>query len=116
MPTKFVTISGYEIKPDSLMTLEQIIGTLAAYKPRCGTASMGGEKKGRRRKFDEDKSVVFIYPPIIPVSRSTWLAGVKSGRFPKPAKFGPNTNVWMGADILALAPSHSDCKQSEKAA
>lgn len=38
----------------------------------------------------------------IPVSRSTWWAGVKDGRFPKPLKLGPRTTVWRIEDIRAL--------------
>ncbi|WP_336491297.1 helix-turn-helix transcriptional regulator [Methylobacterium nigriterrae] len=38
----------------------------------------------------------------IPVSRSTWWSGVKSGRFPKPVKLGPRTTVWRVEDIRAL--------------
>lgn len=38
----------------------------------------------------------------IPVARSTWWAGVKSGRFPKPVKLGPRTTVWRVEDILEL--------------
>lgn len=38
----------------------------------------------------------------IPVSKSTWWAGVKSGRFPKPIKLGPRTTVWRIEDIRAL--------------
>lgn len=30
----------------------------------------------------------------IPVSRSTWWSGVKSGRFPKPVKLGPRITAW----------------------
>ena len=41
-------------------------------------------------------------PPIIPVSRSTWWAGVKSGRFPAPIKLGPNITAWRAEDIRAL--------------
>lgn len=42
-------------------------------------------------------------PAIIPVSRSTWLLGVKSGRFPKPSKgFGGRISVWKVEDIEAL--------------
>ena len=41
-------------------------------------------------------------PPIIPVSKSTWWAGVKAGRFPQPIKLGPNTTVWRVEDIRAL--------------
>ena len=29
-------------------------------------------------------------PALIPVSRSTWWAGVKSGRYPQPVKLGPS--------------------------
>jgi prophage regulatory protein len=38
----------------------------------------------------------------IPVGRSTWWAGVKSGRFPKPVKLGPRTTVWKVEDIRDL--------------
>jgi predicted DNA-binding transcriptional regulator AlpA len=41
-------------------------------------------------------------PPVIPVSRATWWAGVKSGRFPKSVKLGPRTTVWRASDILAF--------------
>lgn len=37
-----------------------------------------------------------------PVSRSTWLAGVKSGRFPASVKLGPRTTAWKVSDIRAL--------------
>jgi predicted DNA-binding transcriptional regulator AlpA len=33
-------------------------------------------------------------PAIIPVSRSSWFAGVKSGRYPKGINLGPRTIVW----------------------
>ena len=38
----------------------------------------------------------------IPVSKSTWWAGVKEGRFPQPQKLGPRTTVWKVDDIRAL--------------
>jgi predicted DNA-binding transcriptional regulator AlpA len=38
----------------------------------------------------------------IPVGRSTWWAGVKTGRFPKPIKLGPRTTAWRVEDIRAL--------------
>ena len=41
-------------------------------------------------------------PPIIPVSRSCWLAGCKTGRFPAPYRFGPKVVVWKVEDIRAL--------------
>jgi prophage regulatory protein len=39
---------------------------------------------------------------LIPVSRSTWWAGVKSGRFPAPVKLGPKITAWHYRDIEIL--------------
>lgn len=41
-------------------------------------------------------------PPIIPIGKSTWWEGVKSGRFPKPIKLGPRITVWRAEDIQSL--------------
>jgi prophage regulatory protein len=38
----------------------------------------------------------------IPVSKSTWWAGVKTGRFPAPVKLGPRITAWRAEDIRAL--------------
>jgi len=38
-------------------------------------------------------------PGIIPISASSWWAGVKDGRFPQPIKLGPRTTVWRECDI-----------------
>lgn len=45
-----------------------------------------------------------ILAPVgpIPVSKSTWWAGVKEGRFPQPLKLGPRTTVWRAEDIRSL--------------
>lgn len=40
--------------------------------------------------------------PVIPVSRSTWWAGVKSGRFPQPVRLGRRCTAWRESDVLAL--------------
>jgi prophage regulatory protein len=50
-------------------------------------------------------------PPItaiIPVSKSTWWAGVKSGRFPKPIKLGPRITAWRVEDIRDLIQQGSE--------
>jgi prophage regulatory protein len=48
----------------------------------------------------------FIRLPVIlnyiPVSRSTWWAGVKTGKYPAPVKLGANTTAWKAEDIRAL--------------
>lgn len=42
-------------------------------------------------------------PPIIPVKKTCWWEGVKSGRFPKPVKIGNGRAVfWRVEDIRAL--------------
>lgn len=41
-------------------------------------------------------------PAIIPVKKSCWWQGVKSGRFPKPVKIGPRVTVWRVEDIRDL--------------
>ncbi len=41
-------------------------------------------------------------PPIIPVGKSTWWAGIKAGRFPKAVKLGPRITAWRVEDIRAL--------------
>lgn len=42
---------------------------------------------------------------FIPVGKSTWWAGVKSGRFPKPVKLGVRTTAWRAEDIANLISS-----------
>ena len=44
-------------------------------------------------------------PALIPVKKSCWWAGVRTGRFPKPVKFGPRVTVWRVEDIRALIAS-----------
>lgn len=39
---------------------------------------------------------------VIPVSRSTWWAWVKSGKAPAGKKLGPRITAWKAADIRAL--------------
>lgn len=41
-------------------------------------------------------------PALIPLSKSTWWAGVRSGRYPKPIKLGERITAWRVEDIRAL--------------
>jgi hypothetical protein len=41
-------------------------------------------------------------PPIIPVCKSTWWEGVRTGRYPRPVKLGPRTTAWRAEDIRKL--------------
>lgn len=38
----------------------------------------------------------------IPVSKSSWWEGVRTGRYPKPIKLSPRVTVWRVSDIRAL--------------
>ena len=39
---------------------------------------------------------------VIPVSRSSWWQGVKSGKYPAPIKISANTTAWKAEDIRDL--------------
>jgi prophage regulatory protein len=43
----------------------------------------------------KDRSI----PRLLPISHATLWRMVKDGRFPNPHKLGPNTTVWLCADI-----------------
>ena len=39
---------------------------------------------------------------LIPVSKSTWWAGIQTGRFPAPVKLGPRISAWRVEDLREL--------------
>ena len=39
---------------------------------------------------------------VFPVSKSSWWAGVKSGKYPKAVKLGQRTTAWSAESIRAL--------------
>jgi predicted DNA-binding transcriptional regulator AlpA len=49
---------------------------------------------------------------IIPIGKTTWWAGVKSGRFPEAIKLGERTTAWRVEDIRELIESRN--QQSAK--
>ena len=44
---------------------------------------------------------------IVPVSKSTWWAGVKPGSYPPPIKLGPRLTCWRLKEVLELAEKGS---------
>ena len=38
----------------------------------------------------------------VPISRATWYAGIRDGRFPPPVKLGARISAWRERDVLAL--------------
>lgn len=44
---------------------------------------------------------------IIPISKSSWWAGVKTGRFPQAIKLGENTTAWREDEVRELVDTLS---------
>lgn len=40
--------------------------------------------------------------PLLPIGKSTFLLGVKSGKYPKPVKLGERTIAWRKSEIDAV--------------
>lgn len=49
-------------------------------------------------------------PAIIPISRTSFLNGVKSGKYPKPIKISERSTAWRVEDINALVASLGGAK------
>ena len=49
----------------------------------------------------DNKSIPPILP-ILPISKSSWWAGVKEGKYPKPIKIGKNITVWRSDEVQKL--------------
>ncbi|MHB8120587.1 MAG: helix-turn-helix transcriptional regulator [Desulfuromonadaceae bacterium] len=51
----------------------------------------------------------FVRLPVVlaayPISKSTWWAGIKSGRYPAGVKLSERTTAWRVEDIRALIQS-----------
>jgi hypothetical protein len=41
-------------------------------------------------------------PPLIPICKSSWLNGVKAGKYPKPIRFGERMVAWRVEDVMAI--------------
>jgi len=57
----------------------------------------------RLRQIIGDPNAEPPIPAVIPVSKSTWWSGVKSGRYPQPVRaLGERITAWRVEDIRAL--------------
>jgi predicted DNA-binding transcriptional regulator AlpA len=50
------------------------------------------------KKGDPERNMPTIQP-IIPISKTSFLDGVKTGKYPKPVRLGERTVAWRVADI-----------------
>jgi len=105
----------YYLPETGFLRLTDVIGEEAVTEDQAAAnreynqqAEADAIKAGR---LDKDGKPVFLRrpttsrpakPALIPVKKSCWWAGVKSGRFPKPVKLGPRVTVWRVEDIRTL--------------
>lgn len=40
-----------------------------------------------------------------PISRASWYAGVKAGKYPQPVKLGERASAWRSSEVEALIQS-----------
>lgn len=45
---------------------------------------------------------------VIPIGKTSWWEGVKTGRFPKPVKLSTRCTAWRAEDIRELVRTLSD--------
>jgi prophage regulatory protein len=73
---------------------------------------MPNESKPALGGFLRLKQIIAPHGPI-PVGRSTWWAGVASGRYPKPIRLGPRITAWRFEDIASLIETLSKAGQND---
>jgi predicted DNA-binding transcriptional regulator AlpA len=44
-------------------------------------------------------------PPIVPLGKSAWWAGIAAGKYPKPVRLGSRAVAWRRSDIDRLIGS-----------
>jgi prophage regulatory protein len=49
---------------------------------------------------------------VIPIGKTCWWEGVKSGRFPKSVKLSPRCTAWVAEEIHALIKQLKEEEQS----
>lgn len=75
---------------------------MAKEKYSIGAEGRAAEEVGTPRSVELRLYRLHDVLARIPVSRSSWFAGIKSGRFPRGHHLGPRTTVWRSDEIDAL--------------
>lgn len=98
----------YQLPETGFLRLSQIIGQKAVTEEEAARnrqAAKDAEKAGLKRNTRPKRPRPAI-PAVVPVGKSCWWEGVKSGRFPKPMKLGNGrTDFWPVEIIRALVSS-----------
>ena len=74
-----------------------------------------GETKGDFGMHDIPETGFLRLPQVlsvIPLGKTSWWEGVKSGRFPKPIKLSARCTAWRAEDIRQLIEKLSDCGET----
>jgi len=80
-------------KSNRLLRLPQIIGQKEVTPKQAKANRMAGKSPRKPRQHIE---------PLLPISRSSWWAGIKSGKYPQSVKLASRTTCWLESDVLAL--------------
>lgn len=94
--TGFLDLGDIVCRPE--ITPEQSAATYQALEDAKASGDLKAIEKARFRVRKPRAAT----RGLLPISRSTWLQGVRTGKFPKPVKLGPKTTVWRVEDIRAL--------------
>jgi predicted DNA-binding transcriptional regulator AlpA len=78
---------------ESLLRLPQIIG-----QPQVTPEQAEANRKHGKGPLTPRPAIT----PIIPVSRSTWWAGVASHKYPQPVRLGGRVTAWRRSEVMAL--------------
>jgi len=82
---------------EGVLRLKQIIGQ-PEVTPEQAAANRKAKKTTTTHRHKRPRPGM---PPIIPVSKTSWYAGIKAGIYPAPIHLG-KTAVWRVTDIRSL--------------
>ena len=98
------------IPETGFLRLPQIIGQRAVAEEEAEQNVRDAEdaKKLGKKSNTKPKRARPAIPAIIPISRSQWYAGIKTGKYPKCVKLGARISAWRSRDIEAVVEAISD--------
>ena len=96
------------VRPESVFTFRQ---NRCSRSPRKGV-HVAPEYALRLRQIIGDPEAEPPIPSVIPVSKSSWWAGVKSGKYPPAVKLGPRTTAWRAEAIRDLIEKSGDARRA----
>ena len=93
----------YRLSETGFVDLPQILGQREVTEEEAKRNRLAAQEAKRRNQKPKNKPRRARKKTrgLIPVGKSTWWDGVRSGRFPQPVKLGRRT-LWRVEDIRAL--------------